>query len=407
MIIVKNTLKIGRRYLVLAVIAMMTLASCTKLEDTAPLRKITFEKAIYRPQTKATDTNAPEGSILREFSEFKCKAFLHAEGYTEATETQDMFGEGGETIYAYTSNDARTTTSANVAYWAPSHDYYWPKGKNSYINFVGWYDEKGTAPTTASETALSWENYTVLSTDNLLYAEEAWHYKVTPSAEYHKDGSGSVATGVPMLFHHALAKICINAKVKFSEAENVTGKNETENAGKKTYWVVTLSEISLSGVYDKGTLSLINTEPTLPDPILGEKANWTWTDASTKPLPWTPTGEKKTISMSNPAAALTTSEADILPMMSVMPQAVTDDMVLSFKYNISTRFGTSAAAAPEYAHEEIQANIKLSEVTSHIGIWDMNKKITYTITIDPKTTIIKIDPAMVDWVTETGGTASL
>ena len=402
MILVKEKLKMRMTYGIVAIVAMTSLVSCTKLEDTAPPRKITFETASYRPQTKAIDSNAPEGSILREFSTFKCKAFLHAEGYTGA---QDMFDEGGETIYAYTSNDARTSTSAEVAYWAPSHDYYWPKGENSYINFVGWYDEKGTLPTTASETALSWVDYTVLSTDNLLYAEEAWHYKVTPSADYHKDGS--VATGVPMLFHHALAKICINAKVKFSEAENVTGKYETENDCKKTYWVVTLSDISLSGVYDKGTLSLINTEPTLPDPILGEKANWTWTDASTKPLPWTPTGEKKTITMSDPADALTTSEADILPMMSVMPQAVTDAMVLSFKYNISTRFGTSAAAAPEYAHEEIQANIKLSEVTSHIGIWDMNKKITYTITIDPKTTIIKIDPAMVDWIPQTGGSTTL
>ena len=111
--------------------------------------------------------------------------------------------------------------------------------------------------------------------------------------------------------------------------------------------------------------------------------------------------------MSNPANALKTSETDLLAMMSVMPQAVTDDMVLSFKYNISTRFGTSAADAPEYAHEKIQANIKLSEVTSHIGIWDMNKKITYTITINPKTTIIKIDPAMVDWIPQTGGSTTL
>ncbi len=404
----KDKLKTRAIYFIIAAVAMTSLVACTKFEDTAPPRKITFEKAIYRPQTKAIDEEAPAGSILREFSEFKCKAFLHAEGYTG---TQDMFTASGETIYAYDSHNARTATSDNVAYWAPSHDYYWPKGETSYINFVGWYDEKGTTPTTASETSLIWEDYTVLEDDNLLYAEEAWHYKATPDpALYHKDGQ--VSTGVPMLFHHALAKICINAKVEYTDANNVTGANEPENAGKKTYWVVTLRDISLSGVYDTGTLTLANSEPTLSTPISPSKVDWTWDGKSNGTLPWTPTGEKKTISMSDISDPLTedANQSVLLRMRSVMPQVVTNDIVLSFKYNISTRFGATGAAGEEYAKEEITASIRLNDaqtVSGAIAKWDMNKKITYTITINPKTTTIKVDPAMVDWVAQTGGSTSL
>lgn len=394
-----------KKALILAAIAMMTLAACTKFEDTAPPRKITFEIATYRPQTKAVDENAPEGSILREFSEFKCKAFLHAAGYT--TETQNMFGAAGETISAYTSENAITTTSAQVAYWAPSHDYYWPKDASSYINFISWYDDKGTVPTTATESELIWQNYTVEEDDNLLYAEEAWHYQATPAAEYQKDGQ--VSTGVPMLFHHALAKICINAKVAITDADNIVGANEPVNENKKTYWVVTLRDISLSGVHNTGTLSLKNVEPALTDPITPSKVDWTWDGYPTTKLPWTPTGTRTTITMNNVTQPLTENANDrvLLEMRSVMPQAVTDDIVLSLKYNISTRFGATGAAEEEYAKEEIQANIKLNEVSDHIDIWNMNKKITYTVIINPKTTTIKIDPAMVDWINEPGGTATL
>lgn len=383
MIIVKNTLKTGRRYLVLALVAMMTLASCTKLEDTAPLRKITFEKAIYRPQTKADPVTKP---ITDEFTSFKCKAFLHAEGYDAA---QNMFGEGGETISAYTSGHAITTNASEVAYWAPSHDYYWPKGESSYINFVGWYDKRGIAPTEATETSLKWNGYTVATTDNLLFADEAWRYKANPDAN--KYGYNGIEKGVPMLFHHALAQLCIEAKVTETTLPNVTGGNGLGN----TYWEVTLSDIHLAGVYNTGNLVLTNAAP---DGTGSATKEWSGS--------WTSTGSTTTINMVAISTPLDKTDATtVLAMQSVLPQTVTNDIVLSFDYNIDTYFNTT-----RYAQEKIHASIKLNDVnavTGPISSWEMNKKITYTITINPVTTTIKIDPAMVDWVTETGGSASL
>ena len=384
MIIVKDILREKATWFILAVIAMTSLVACTKMEDMTPPRKIMFETATYRPQTKA------EVSIMSEFTSFKCKAFLHAEGYDE---TQDMFTSSGETIYAYTAGDAVTTTSSEVAYWAPSHDYYWPKGSSSYINFIGWYDNDNTMPSTASENQLVWTDYVVDEVDdNLLYAEEAWHYKATPDpAEYHKDGS--VSKGVPMLFHHALAKLCIKAKVSDTTKENVTGGSGLGN----TTWDVTLSGISLAGVYSKGTLSLTNTEPS---GTAAATNDWTAT--------WTPSGDADAINMDAISTPLTETAVDVLSMRSVLPQDVTPSMILTFDYNIVTKFN-----GVEYAHEKIHASIPLSsfEVTlggnDGIDRWNMNKKITYTIIINPVTTTIKIDPAMVDWIVETGGTTTL
>ena len=360
-----------KKIFLLAAVALVAFTACTKIEDTdaTPARKITFQAASYLQQTKA------EVSIMSEFTSFKCKAFLHAAGYTD--ETQNMFTAEGETISAYTSGNAVTTTSSEVSYWAPSHDYYWPKDPTSYINFVGWYDKKGTAPTSSSETLLKWENYSVLTTDNLLFADEAWHYKANPTTGYHLDGS--VSEGVPMLFHHALAQLCIQAKV----TKATDGKTPAHT------WDVTLLDITLDGVYNQGTLSLNNSD-------LGSTGTKAWEGG------WTSTGTAHTVEMADVTTPLKTTAVDVLTMQNVLPQAVTNDVKLNFKYNISYKYNGS-----EYAHEKITASVQLNSITDAITSWDMNKKITYTITINPETTIIRIDPAMVDWEEVAGGSTTL
>ena len=37
--------------------------------------------------------------------------------------------------------------------------------------------------------------------------------------------------------------------------------------------------------------------------------------------------------------------------------------------------------------------------------WKMNTKYTYIITVDPETTVVKFDPAVVDWVEDTNAPA--
>ena len=355
-----------KKFFIIAAAALVAITACTKIEDidTAPAKKITFQAASYVPQTKANV------SIMPEFTSFPCKAFLHAAGYSE---TQNMFGDNGEIISAYTSGDVVTTTPSQVAYWAPSHDYYWPKDATSYVNFVAWYDKNG-APTTSTETSLVWSNRTIQTSDNILFADEAWHYKQNPSAAYHMESG--VSEGVPMLFHHALAQLCIKA--------NVTKASEGN-----TSWDVTLSGITLAGVFNQGTLSLTNSD-------LGSTGTKAWTGS------WATSGTAGSVSMSDVTTPLTTTAVDVLTMQNVLPQTVTNNVVLNFKYNISYKYNGT-----EYAHEKITAALQLNNITNAISAWEMNKKITYTITINPETTVIRIDPAMVDWEPVAGGTATL
>ena len=362
-----------KKYFIIAAVAITAMA-CSKVEttDNEPAKKITFQAASYVPQTKANT------SVWAEFTSFKCKAFLHAAGYTG--ETQNMFGTDGENITPYKTDGTAATAEANVSYWAPSHDYYWPKDATSYVNFIAWYDKKGTAPTSATETSLSWANYTVLTSDNLLYADEAWRYKenTTNAAQYTDD---AVTSGVPMLFHHALAQLCIQAKVK----KATDGKTPAHT------WAVTLEDITLDGVYNKGTLSLTNSEPTGTGP-----ATKAWTGS------WSPVAPTTSVEMDDVTTPLTTSFVDVLEMQNVLPQTVTNDVVLNFKYNISYKYNGT-----EYAHEKITAAIQLNAVTGAISTWDMNKKITYQLTIDPETTTIKIDPAIVEWEAQAGGSTEI
>ena len=390
MIQISKTLKM-QKYFIIVAVTMLSLVSCTKMEDMAPPRPITFNTAIYKPQTKA------EVSIMNEFTNFSCKAFLHAAGYEE--ETQAFFGNG-ETIYVYDGNNSKVTNSENsmdVAYWAPSHDYYWPKAASSYINFVAWYDKHGATPSTVDETHLVWTNYQVSHTDdNLLFADEAWRFNGNPSSIYHKENEGQSYEAVPMLFHHALAKICFKVVAKKTSQPNVTGNYQNSNPGTTT-WDITLSTISLSGVYDTGTLTLTNTDPNTSATTRAWTGSWDFTDQATTSM-----------SMSNVTTALTTTADDhvILGMQSVLPQSVTSAKKLSFDYNIDTYYQGQGDVQPvRYSREKIHADIDLSTINGASGpitSWDMNKKITYTITIDPETKLVRIDPAMVDWVTDSG-----
>ena len=170
-------------------------------------------------------------------------------------------------------------------------------------------------------------------------------------------------------------------------------------------------------MYNQGTLSLTNS-----DPDDNRTKEWSAT--------WTITTENSTtISIPNPTSALPAVNDQngplvLLGMQSVLPQAIADDdndddddIALSFNYLIRTRFDDGTNPAPyaqvddkgnlypdEYAHEMVSVSIPLKDFTGeNLGnVWEMNKRITYTVIINPETKIIKIDPAVEEWVGRNG-----
>ena len=354
----------------IAIVALAALTACSKVEmdSYGPDRKITFQAAAYVPQTKANT------SLLGEFQAFTAKAFLHAEGYTD--ETQDFFGTAGETITPYQSDGTAATAETNTSYWGPSHDYYWPKSANSYINFIAWYDKNASvhgAPASSSETSLSWTGYTVQADDNLLYADEAWHYNVnTDNDAQYTTPTDAVRSGVPMLFHHALAQVAFKAS-----ATNATSGVYTRSVAIKSF--------SLSNVYSTGSLVLTNAGSATTAAVPWEISGNGWTSLADA------IDMTATIASGSPIS-VTGDAVNLIPMRTVLPQAVTGSMMLNIEYDIVTKKNGA-----DFSVEHISFSKRLSDLVSVITEWEMGHKVTYTLVFNLSTDSILIQPTLQNW----------
>lgn len=356
----------------IAILALAALfAGCSKVDVATPKEKaVAFQVGSYAPQTKA-----PEGTAsikdVDGITSFSSKAYLHAEGIP--TE-QSFFGEG-ETI---------TYHEGTPATWTPSHDYYWPKSALSYVNFISWVG--GTPAVSYTKVDNTWKaafawDYTaegqeLAPTENLLWADMAWRYNDNVNPAIY--GFNNVEEGVPTLFHHALAQVRFLAKV-------------TKESEAGVEWTVKLGYILVKKVKNKGAFSIQNTDPgakgTNPWTSVEEGTDLGWIDLS---------GESTEISKSyldNPLV-LTTTAQEVLGYCSVLPQSAGDKQLL-LHFTVETKYGTTRTV------EETVTLENISLANDQIPSWDMNTRITYTISINPDTGEIKIIPVETDWVTET------
>ena len=383
-----------KKYFIIAVAAVAAMAACSKVEANldnanAPGQKITFQAANY-----ATATKAGEVSVLNDFTAFKCKAYLHAEGIdlnadgtVNGTSFQNFFGADGETI----SVDNATTPTE----WAPSHTYYWPKGTKSFVNFIGWYGKDGSGaestPTityaydgTASKykATLVWDYTSVAgnSTSNLLYADMAWRFKSNKNPA--KYGVSGASEGVPMLFHHALAQINVKA---YADGTVLTGAVEDANAS----WTIVLENPKITTVYNAGTLTLTNEDPG----TAATEQEWTGS--------WAGTGSTGNITASNLNVDKITKETanTLFNATCVVPQTIGADVLLTFNMRITTTYKTNPAN-PNV--ELIPVSIKLNDMGT--TAWALNTKYTYYLKIVPSQSVVLFDPALEDDWSEVEGT---
>ena len=382
-----------KKYFLLVVAAVATLASCSKMEtiDNTPAKKITFQAANYVPQV----TKAPV-SVLSDFTAFKCLAYLHAQGIdlnadgtVNGTSFQNFFGADGETVSVDNAN--------NPTEWAPSHTYYWPKGSQSFVNFVAWYGVDGsnaaTAPTvtyaydgTASKykATLVW-NYTSVAgnaASNLLYADMAWRFKQNNNPATY--GVSGASEGVPMLFHHALAQM--NVKV-YADGTSLTAGSGTVSDANAT-WTIALENPTITPVYNSGTLTLTNEDP-------GTAATTqAWTGG------WAGSGSTGNIAASTlNVDKITKATANTLfNATCVLPQTIGATVVLNFDLRITTTYNSN----PTNPNEElIPVSIKFNDMGT--TAWAQNTKYTYYIKIIPSQAEVLFDPALeADWSTIEG-----
>ncbi len=353
-------------FYIVTLVAAAALAGCTKSEVTAPASKaVSFQVGSYAPQTKADDPEPASIITVDGITSFKSRGYLHAEGVETP---QPFFGENGETI-TYNGTDA----------WLPSHDYYWPKSANSYVNFISWVGGEPDINYSATDGAtFKWdyrgEGKTVSVTDNLLWADMVWRFN---SNQVKPDANGywfdNVTEGVPTLFHHALAQIRVRARTTKESETGIT-------------WKVYLRYLQVLGVKNQGIFSMSNTD-------LGSTGTQPWTIVSAWPEEELD-GEATDIlaqRLDNPLT-LTTEAKDVIDWSNVIPQSVEGKNLVLY-FTVETNYDNGTRVVSENVLLE---DVSLEDAT--VTSWDMNTRITYTLVINPDTGVITIIPVEEDWV---------
>lgn len=352
-----------KKFFLLAAMVGVALTGCMKNEVYVPKCEtpISFEVANYVAQTRANGAFA--------YDSFGVNAWSHD------TDTGTV---------AFMMDDEDVSLIGGK--WTTTTPYYWPiKGT---VDFIAYY------PTSVEPTigydydgndTYTYTNYTVEAYPNgvdLMYADKAIRFSAnTAAADNGTDfGIGSYGfDGVPTLFHHALAKI------------NFVVKNYQPTHGHTTYEIV-VDEIKLN-TYNKGKVTLTN-DGTTTDASRGA---WSVTDNV-----WTPdtTGGTVELKWEDPTNLTTAAEhAYDSRTEYVLPQVLTDDVTLSVKYTVTQYSDGAFVSKKTYTPAAIKVN------TMGLAKWEMNKNITYTITISVANNQILFAPAVQEWEAASGNVA--
>lgn len=335
---------------------LVSLVACTKTENAAAPEAISYTVGRYATATKALETITRDG-----ITSFSSKAFMHPMG---ADEAQDFFGPAGETI----------TYIPETQEWLPSHEYYWPKHPQSYLNFVSWYANDGSAnitPDTVTETQFQILNRTVGANDRILVADEAWKQRANATTYY--------TSGVPTLFRHVLSRVKVNMKattLEDPEIANVT-------------YEITIQDAKFEGVYQKGNMRLVNS-------ALAETGTRKWYSTESATYLWkTVAGsDANAIDFVDSNADVTATYSAILPERSFIPQALGDAIKLVITYSVTTKSNGTITAT----ESDIPATIVMNTIknTSDVAItqWVPNKIYTYNIAINPVGKEILLNPTV-------------
>lgn len=373
-----------KKFFYLAVAACAALAACSKNEVT-PVdvdQQITFQAVVNKASTKALI----DASTYATTNTFGSIAYKDSDKSTYIAKSEVKF---------YDVNN----------YWSTATAYYWPI--NDALTFLSYspfyFQESGSTtnevPFTSEYGKLTLSSYDVAAHQDtdIMVADIKKGQKANSSA------SGSWVKGVPTIFHHKLSQI---VAVKFKTiktdgssdihdyANGHTGASGLEYAaGDQQYFI---NEVSLKNVYFEGSYSYDGS---------AETASESWTNGATAvaDTKWfvEPSGNPNT------SGKLIGGELNAIHKNSdgsdnsngyllVLPQSFnSDDAVLYIKYTIRSYYKDGETV--KYSDEVIESSSKLKEIHAD-SKWDMNKKITYTISLAKQR--IYWDPSVTEWANE-------
>ena len=388
-----------KKYFIIAAAAVVAMAACSKVEtiDNTPAKEIRFSVVNHLQQTKASTT----GLVYPTSVPFGTFAW-----WTE----HDWTGVAADQTYVFMDNQEITWHSieANTPeVWAPTTTYYWTKtGKITFASYSPYTDgtDNGFSaePVYDITNGFLFTNYTVVDdTDvDLMYANLAANCSQSSNESgtlvydgtTGENGTDHGYSGVPTIFNHALCQLGFAFRAIGHKNPNVDRI------------VIDVTDVDIKNIDYKGSFTEKPTTSTDP--------KWASTHAAAnyKDYEYAPDETMHLTLIDNTTANLesTTNYTSLGKTRILLPQTLinsqnaldaTTDQVLVVKYTIKTKYTsvtlTDETAAGYWATEDVVSTVRLHN--GNIAAWADNQNITYRISINPYTTAITFDPAVVDW----------
>ena len=342
-----------KKMILLAAIASITLASCVKNEVTPDEENgsnaISYQTVVgtMSRALSSSQTTFPTTSSFGSFAYFVAGNGTWEENANDETTTLYI---NDEEIKYYSLGIGPFLAET----WHATAVHYWPK-QGSLTFFA--YTPKRIAVTCGKATGIKAENYNVNDVNvDFMVADIAEDKKQNITTyEYN---------GVPTLFRHKLTQIGFKIKTASDYTNNHTTGSYV--AGDK---VIDLKSITIKDVANVGTYMQLPTE------------GWGGHSGTVDYIHFSGNQEVTTTS--------TVAKSDGAQTI-VLPQTFADDdnVNITIMYTIRTYNGI------DFSTETVTETKKLRDLH---GAWEMNKNITYGITIDLSSQIIYWDPAIENW----------
>ena len=347
--------------IIIALAACVALAACTK-NEVKPVnvdQEITFQAVVDKAATKAgTFDNGVKYPTDRPFGTF---AFFYT--------TFDGYSKNAP---KYIDNaKVENTSGANTgSAWTTDPKYYWPK--QGYLTFMSYspYEDLKTIVTCKSENdALAeikipdWDVNAHQKVD-IMIADRVDNLKA--------NGRNGGYTGVPTVFRHKLAQI-VKFSIKTKEDFRNLDENNLPQAGSKLFF---LKKIELQKIVTKGSFSSgiepSNTNIGVWYPLTSsEGTDYTWYNNEEATLAQGNASEFNTT-----AVALSSGDINTNGYLLVRPQSFASDDNKKIEITYVIRSYTSAS---DYSDETVVQSFNIYSATQS---WGINKKYSFTITVD-------------------------
>lgn len=366
-----------KKYLLIAATACLALVACTK-NEVRPVnvdQEITFQAVVDKAATKGgTFDNNVKYPTDRPFGTF---AFFYtsSDGYTKDAPK-----------YIDNAKVENTSSATSGEAWTTNPKYYWPK--QGYLTFMSYspYDKLNSIVTCEAATDALAEikipNWNVDANQDvdIMIADRVDNLTA--------NGNNAGYTGVRTVFRHKLAQI-VKFSVQTKEDFGNLDEHNRPQAGSKLFF---LKKIELQDIVTNGSFSS-GVKPSSEAGAIG-----IWTNAKnsvTKPYTWynntaTTLKQGKEYEFNKTTAvALSSGAIKKNGYLLVRPQtfAASDNKKIEITYVI--RSYTSAKA---YSDEEVVQSFNIHSATQS---WDINKKYSFTITVDLNQ--IYWAPSVEDW----------